>query len=110
MNNEIKYIMDELQVIYGFYQDKFSQKRIKSYILSMPEGSHIINVEPGQVSIYDHMVTLPIADFNDQTDSVSLLQITHSMVKERQPRDIDDDAERVAILVNRLINLVSPAK
>lgn len=108
MNNEIKYIMDELTVIYGFYQDKFSLKRIKSYILSMPEGSKIVNVEPGQISIYDHMVTLPVADFNDETDSVSLLQLNHTTVKERKSRDIDDDAERVSELVNRLISLVAP--
>lgn len=100
--------MDELTVIYGFYQDKFSLKRIKSYILSMPEGSKIVNVEPGQISIYDHMVTLPIADFNDQTDSVSLLQLNHTTVKERRSIDIDDDAERVSELVNRLISLVAP--
>lgn len=100
--------MSELEVIYGFYQDKFSLKRIKSYILSMPEGSKIVNVEPGQVSIYDHMVTLPIADFNDATDSVSLLQLSHTMVNERKTLDLDDDAERVTELVNRLISLVAP--
>jgi len=107
MNNEIKYIMSELEVIYGFYQDKFSLKRIKTYILSMPEGSKIVNVEPGQVTIYDHMVTLPIADFNDQTDSVSLLQLNHTTVKNRKGLDLDDDAERVTELVNRLIKLLS---
>jgi len=107
MNNEIKYIMNELEVIYGFYQDKFSLKRIKTYILSMTEGSKIVNVEPGQVTIYDHMVTLPIADFNDQTDSVSLLQLNHTTVNNRQGLDLDDDAERVTELVNRLIKLLS---
>jgi len=107
MNNEIKYIMNELEVIYGFYQDKFSLKRIKTYILSMPEGSKIVNVEPGQVTIYDHMVTLPIADFNDQTDSVSLLQLNHTTVNNRKGLDLDDDAERVTELVNRLIKLLS---
>ena len=74
----------------------------------MPEGSKIVNVEPGQISIYDHMVTLPVADFNDETDSVSLLQLNHTTVKERKSRDIDDDAERVSELVNRLISLVAP--
>jgi len=108
LNNEIKYIMDELTVIYGFYQDKFSLKRIKSYVLSMPEGSRIVNVQPGQVSIYEHMVTLPIADFNDKTDSISLLQLSHTMVNERKPLDLDDDAERICELVNRLISLVAP--
>jgi hypothetical protein len=106
LNNEIKYIMSELEVIYAFYQDKFSLKRIKAYILSMPEGSKIVNVEPGQVSIYDHMVTLPIADFNDTTDSVSLLQLSHTMVNNRQGLDLDDDAERIVELVNRLIKLL----
>jgi len=107
MNNEIKFIMNELEVIYGFYQDKFSLKRIKSYILSMPEGSKIVNVEPGQITIYDHMVTLPIADFNDETSSVSLLQLNHTTVNNRKGLDLDDDAERVAQLVNRLIKLLS---
>ena len=99
--------MNELEVIYGFYQDKFSLKRIKSYILSMPEGSKIVNVEPGQITIYDHMVTLPIADFNDETSSVSLLQLNHTTVNNRKGLDLDDDAERVAQLVNRLIKLLS---
>jgi len=107
LNNEIKYIIRELEVIYDFYQDKFSLKRVKAYILSMPEGSKIVNVEPGQVSIYDHMVTLPIADFNDTTASVSLLQLSHTMVNNRKSVDLDDDAERVTELVNRLIGLLS---
>ncbi|HCD07257.1 hypothetical protein NV391_04495 [Companilactobacillus crustorum] len=108
MNNEIKYIMDELTVIYGFYQDKFSQKRIKSYILSMPEGSHIVNVEPGNVALFDQEIILPIAQFNDQSDSFGLLQVNHSTVQNRSDTDIAADSQRVADLVNRLIRLVSP--
>lgn len=108
MNNEIKYIMDELAVIYGFYQDQFSKKRIKSYILSMPEGSHIVKVEPGAVAVFDREVTLPIAQFNDDKDSFGLLQINHSTVKNRSLDDITADSQRVADLVNRLISLVAP--
>lgn len=108
MNNEIKYIMDELNVVYGFYQDKFSQKRIKSYILSMPEGSQIVKVESGNISVYDQEIVLPIAQFNDQTDSISLLQVNHSTVKNRKSTDIAEDAKRITDLVNRLIILVSP--
>ena len=59
MNNEIKFIIDELGVIYGFYQDKFSLKRIKTYILSMPEGTKIVKVSLGQIPMYDHQVNLP---------------------------------------------------
>lgn len=110
MNNEIKYIMNELTVIYGFYQDKFSLKRIKSYILSMPEGSKIVKVEEGLIPMYDHNVNLPIGKFNDDTDSVSLLLVTHTMVKERDMAAIASDSKRVADLVNRLIGLISPQK
>ena len=108
MNNEIRYIMDELTVIYGFYQDKFSLKRIKSYILSMPEGSRIIKVSAGKVPMYDHQVTLPIAEFNDQSDSVGLLQVNHTMVNTRSEANITADSERIQTLVNRLITLVAP--
>ncbi|HIY93682.1 hypothetical protein [Companilactobacillus sp. HBUAS56275] len=110
MNNEIKYILNELTVIYGFYQDKFSLERIKTYILSMPEGSKLVKVEEGQVPMYDHNVTLPIGKFNDDTDSVSLLLVTHTMVKERDMDMIASDARRVVALVNRLISLISPQK
>ncbi|GEO57300.1 hypothetical protein [Companilactobacillus bobalius] len=110
MNNEIKYIMNELTVIYGFYQDKFSLKRIKSYILSMPEGSKIVKVEEGLIPMYDHNVNLSIGKFNDDTDSVSLLLVTHTMVKERDMAAIASDSKRVADLVNRLIGLISPQK
>lgn len=108
MNNEIKYIMSELQVIYGFYQDNFSQKRIKSYILSMPEGARIVKVEPGNVALFDKNIVLPIAEFNDQSDSVSLLQVNHTTVQQRDFDDIANDSMRIADLVNRLIKLVSP--
>lgn len=108
MNNEIKYILSELEVIYGFYQDKFSLKRIKSYILSMPEGSKIIEVEPGEVPMYDHQISLPIAKFNDDSDSVGLLQVTHSMVNDRPIDYIKADSQRITDLINRLITLISP--
>lgn len=108
MNNEIKYIMDELDVIYGFYQDKFSLKRIKTYILSMPEGTKIVKVSSGKVPMYDHQVSLPIADFNDQTDAVGLLQVNHTMVNSRSEEDIAADSDRIATLVNRLVVLIAP--
>lgn len=108
MNNEIKYIMSELQVIYSFYQDNFSQKRIKSYILSMPEGSHIIEVEPGNVALFDKNIVLPIGKFNDQSDSVGLLQVNHTTVQQRNADDIANDSMRITDLINRLIKLVSP--
>lgn len=108
MNNEIKYITAELGIIYDFYQDQFSLKRIKSYILSMPEKSKIIKVSAGTVPIYDHQVVLPIAEFNDQTDSVSLLQVNHTMINERSKDDITADSNRIIELVNRLINLIAP--
>lgn len=108
MNNEIKYIMDELGVIYGFYQDQFSLKRIKSYILSMPEGKKIVNVTAGKVPMYDHQVDLPIAEFSNQSDSVGLLQVNHTMVNNRAAEDITADTQRIIELVNRLIKLVAP--
>lgn len=108
MNNEIKYIMDELGVIYGFYQDKFSLKRIKNYILSMPEGKKIVNVTAGKVPMYDHQVDLPIAEFDDHSDSVGLLQVNHTMVNTRPAEDIAADTQRIIELVNRLIKMISP--
>ncbi len=108
MNNEIKFIMDELGIIYGFYQDSFSFKRIKSYILSMPEGTKIVKVSHGKVPMYDHQVDLPIAEFNDETDSVGLLQVNHTMVNNRSEEDIEADTQRIITLVNRLIILISP--
>ena len=110
MNNEIKFIISELEVIYGLYQDNFSLKRIKSYILSMPEGAKIVKVEAGNVPMYDHNVTLPIAKFNDDTDSIGLLQVTHTMINNRGVDVIANDANRVTQLVNRLIDLIAPAK
>ncbi|MFH5810862.1 hypothetical protein [Companilactobacillus sp. FL22-1] len=108
MNNEIKFIVDELNVIYGFYQDQFSLKRIKSYILSMPEDTKIVSVSAGKVPMYDHQVDLPIAQFNDQTDSVGLLQVNHTMVSSRQSSDIEADTQRIITLINRLIALIEP--
>jgi len=110
LNDEIKSIISELEVIYGFYQDKFSLKRIKSYILSMPEGTRIVNVNSGNIPVYNEEVILPVAEFNDDSDSVGLLQINHTMVKNRKKYDIADDSKRVAVLVNRLILLVEPKK
>ncbi|WP_334332576.1 MULTISPECIES: hypothetical protein [unclassified Companilactobacillus] len=110
MNNEIKFILSELEVIYGFYQDKFSLERIKKYILSMPDKSRIIGVEEGMVPMYDHNLTLPIGKFNDETDSVSLLLVTHTMVQTRDTKIIANDSHRVADLVNRLVELLSPKK
>lgn len=110
MNDEIKFIMSELEVIYGFYQDNFSLKRIKSYILSMPEGSKIIQVETGNVVTFGHDITLPIAKFNDDKDSIGLLQVTHTMINDRGVKAISDDSRRVADLVNRLIELIEPTK
>ncbi|KRK65238.1 hypothetical protein FC72_GL001614 [Companilactobacillus tucceti DSM 20183] len=108
MNNEIKYIVDELGIIYDFYQDQFSLKRIKTYILSMPEGSKIITVSAGKVPIYDHEVVLPIAEFNDHTDSVSLLQVNHTMINSRSSEIIAEDSNRIIDLVDRLIKLIEP--
>ncbi|MFC6324061.1 hypothetical protein [Companilactobacillus baiquanensis] len=108
MNNEIKYITDELGIIYDFYQDKFSLKRIKTYILSMPEGKKIIKVTAGEVPMYDHQLVLPIASFSDQTDSVSLLQVNHTMINGRSSENIAMDTRRITDLVNRLIELIEP--
>ncbi|WP_125711821.1 hypothetical protein [Companilactobacillus kedongensis] len=108
MNTEIKFIMDELGVIYDFYRDSFSFKRIKSYILSMPEGTKIVKVSHGKVPMYDHEVDLPIAEFNDETDSVGLLQVNQTMVNNRASKDIEADTQRIITLVNRLIMLISP--
>ncbi|WP_334330091.1 hypothetical protein [Companilactobacillus sp. HBUAS59699] len=108
MNNEIKYIMSELGVIYDFYQDQFSLQRIKNYILSMPEGSKIIDVTAGQIPMYDHQIDLPIAKFNDDTDSVGLLQVTHTIVNNRPKDEIAADSQRIIELVKRLIVLVEP--
>jgi hypothetical protein len=108
MNSEIKSILAELGIIYDFYQDKFSLQRIKKYILSMPEGSRIIEVEPGDVTLYDHKVVLPIAKFNDESDSVGLLQVMHSVILDREESDIAADSKRVSELINRLIKLISP--
>lgn len=110
MNDEIKFIMNELEVIYGFYQDNFSLKRIKSYILSMPEGSKIVKVETGNVNTFDHDVNLPIAQFNDDKDSIGLLQVTYTMINQRGVKPISNDAKRVTDLVNRLIELIEPTK
>ena len=110
VNNEIKSIISELEVIYDFYQDKFSLKRVKSYILSMPEGTKIVKVNSGNVTIFDESVVLPVAEFSDETAAVGLLQINHTTVQNRQKSDIADDSKRVAVLVNRLISLVEPKK
>ncbi|WP_125772273.1 hypothetical protein [Companilactobacillus furfuricola] len=110
MNNEIKFIMSELELIYGYYQDNFSLKRIKTYILSMPEGTKITKVETGNVPMYGQDLPLPIAQFSDETDSVGLLQVTHTMIKDRGVEVFAQDAERVKDLVNRLIELIQPAK
>ncbi|AUI71072.1 hypothetical protein COSHB9_23830 [Companilactobacillus alimentarius] len=108
MNNEIKFIISELEVIYGFYQDKFSLERIKKYILSMPDGSKIVKVEEGTVPMYEHNLTLPIGQFSDDTDSVSLLLVTHTMVQNRDEAVIASDTKRVVDLVSRLLHLISP--
>jgi len=110
MNDEIKSIMNELKIIYDFYQDKFSLKIIKGSILSMPEGSHIIKVQSGDVSLYDQDVSLPIGYFNDASDSVGLLQISHTMVTKRDSEAITNDSQRISILINRLISLIAPQK
>ncbi|WP_125710360.1 hypothetical protein [Companilactobacillus zhongbaensis] len=110
MNNEIKFIMSELELIYDYYQDNFSLKRIKTYILSMPEGTKITKVETGNVPMYGQDLPLPIAKFNDDSDSIGLLQVTHTMIKDRGVEIFAQDSKRVQDLVNRLIELIQPEK
>jgi len=58
--------------------------------------------------MYDHQVNLPLAEFNDGTDSVSLLQVNHTMVNNRSSEAIAEDTKRIITLVNRLVSLIDP--